>query len=347
MQYDKPFLTYEEQIDYLRDRHGLVIKDKDFAVTALKTVSYYDLINGYKESFMDEKEHYIDGITMERLFVFHQFDRSIQNVLFKYSVYAERKFKTQLAYVLAQDFGIHQSDYLDIRKYVRPHHPSRREKLSRTIECMQALYTDTSKYVDNPTRHYRNTKNHIPPWILIKNTSFSTASDLYSFLPKEQKNKVLRLMFPDASNDLACEKEIFPNALRCVRLFRNKIAHNLKFVTFRMGKKHAIKLVNLQKMLPDVLITKSDIEDRRGANDPYGMLLSLIWLIQEKNILLELVFDMLLQIEKVDCRNTDVDGVCGDYYRITNFPTDLDLRLKKLTGVLYERTGLLINSKIV
>ena len=47
MDLDKPFRTYDEQIDLLQDR-GLCITDREFANHALSTISYYDLINGYK-----------------------------------------------------------------------------------------------------------------------------------------------------------------------------------------------------------------------------------------------------------------------------------------------------------
>ena len=53
--YSKPFMTYEEQIDRLQSNYGLGIPDRDLAINLLKTISYYDLINGYKECFMSEE----------------------------------------------------------------------------------------------------------------------------------------------------------------------------------------------------------------------------------------------------------------------------------------------------
>ena len=53
MDLDKPFRTYDEQIDLLQDR-GLCITDREFANHALSTISYYDLINGYKNIFMKD-----------------------------------------------------------------------------------------------------------------------------------------------------------------------------------------------------------------------------------------------------------------------------------------------------
>lgn len=36
MEYDKPFKTYREQIDILKNRYGLIIEDEDFAEVVVK-----------------------------------------------------------------------------------------------------------------------------------------------------------------------------------------------------------------------------------------------------------------------------------------------------------------------
>ena len=48
----KPFLDYQAQIYYLKPKQ-LVINNEVSATTALEKVSYYDLINGYKNIFKD------------------------------------------------------------------------------------------------------------------------------------------------------------------------------------------------------------------------------------------------------------------------------------------------------
>ena len=54
IKYDKPFLTYDEQIDRLKNKYNLIIEDtdKEFARSALSTISYYDLVNGYQKFTM-------------------------------------------------------------------------------------------------------------------------------------------------------------------------------------------------------------------------------------------------------------------------------------------------------
>ena len=50
--YDKPFKTYKEQIEILKNKYKLNIKNENFALELLSTISYYNLINGPKESFL-------------------------------------------------------------------------------------------------------------------------------------------------------------------------------------------------------------------------------------------------------------------------------------------------------
>lgn len=72
--YDKPFLTYDEQIDCLIEKHGLDVSDRDFARRVLRSVSYYDLINGYKDAFM-VNEKYGEHMSIEFLYSFYIFDK--------------------------------------------------------------------------------------------------------------------------------------------------------------------------------------------------------------------------------------------------------------------------------
>ena len=48
--YDKPFKTYEELLQLMESRH-IIIEDREFAIRALENLSYYELVNGYKNIF--------------------------------------------------------------------------------------------------------------------------------------------------------------------------------------------------------------------------------------------------------------------------------------------------------
>lgn len=114
--YDKPFLTFDEQIDHLANTYNLIITDRNQAKLLLSSLSYYDLINGYKECFM-VNEKYIDNIKIEDLYDFLELDRTLQSILIKYSIYVENRFKNLLAYEIAKNYGVSMDFYLDKTNY--------------------------------------------------------------------------------------------------------------------------------------------------------------------------------------------------------------------------------------
>ena len=111
--YDKPFKTYKEQIEILKNKYKLNIKNENFALELLSTISYYDLINGSKESFLRKILKFEENTDIIDLFLFKILDKNIQNTLFKYSVYVENIFKTKMAYLISRKYGISIEQYLN------------------------------------------------------------------------------------------------------------------------------------------------------------------------------------------------------------------------------------------
>ena len=50
-EYDKPFKTYDEMIALMEARN-IIVEDMEFAKKALSNLSYYGLVNGYKNTFL-------------------------------------------------------------------------------------------------------------------------------------------------------------------------------------------------------------------------------------------------------------------------------------------------------
>lgn len=231
-QYDKPFKTIDEQISYLQEVHGLTINDVDFAKKVLLTLSYYDLVNGYKTELMDN-EKFKDNITIEYLSNLHMLDKDFQNILFKNSMLIENIFKTKLAYVLSQNFGVDDNDYLSNTHYL----PCKGNlQFSSVKRAFLNVYLDENdqekpeKTIEQPTSHYAYHHNHIPSWIILRNVSFSNAINLFRLMNGKEKKEVVELMVLDNDVDISDKLNFVVPALNLIRRFRNVIAHNLKFV---------------------------------------------------------------------------------------------------------------------
>lgn len=192
VKFDKPFKTYEEQIVYLHTHYKLKIYDDAFAKSALSTVSYYDLINGYQECMM-ENGQFKSTVSMEYLFYFYLFDKDFQDCILKFSLLVENIFKNKMAYVLAKNHGVLMYDYLAPYNF-----KARNNDLKFSV-----LHGKLTRRLDNdryqPLYHYLHNHNHIPPWILFKNTDFGNVTDLYRLMKIKDKEEVANLLLPDRS----------------------------------------------------------------------------------------------------------------------------------------------------
>ena len=52
--YDKPFLDKKAMFNKLRYEKNLIINNEDFADEVIRKLSYYDLVNGSKEVFINK-----------------------------------------------------------------------------------------------------------------------------------------------------------------------------------------------------------------------------------------------------------------------------------------------------
>ena len=69
MEYDKPFKTYDELIELMVSRN-ILVSDRSFAKRALSNMSYYTLVNGYKNTFLsvNGSDVFVPGTKFEELY---------------------------------------------------------------------------------------------------------------------------------------------------------------------------------------------------------------------------------------------------------------------------------------
>ncbi|MEG2522228.1 MAG: Abi family protein [Anaerovoracaceae bacterium] len=319
--YDKPFLTYENQLNKLITDKGLNIdaRDRSFGINALSTFSYYDICNGYKEVFMDN-DTFKPGTSIYEILLFNILDVNFQSILFKYSVYVEQFFKTRFSYFLAEEYGVHQDDYLDYKIYSK-------RKLKNINKKLKYLKDYCNKPYDEPSAHYCQTKNHIPPWILFKNTNFSNTIDLATALKGPAKHKLCNTLIPVYVPE-SSRSDIFVNAITIVRKERNKIAHNLKFITSN------VKNFNLDhNALTHFNGTLLHNNDSCGKNDIYSMIISLIILLSDSFLVGILINELVVLFESYV--NDDVlNSILVRYLNITGIPQDILDRFDKYSQLL-------------
>ncbi len=124
--YDKPFITYAQMIELMESRN-IIVDDKDLAVMALQNFSYYSLVNGYKNTFIQDSssDSFIDGTKFEELYTLHIIDTGLNNILFKYIIYLEKALKSRLSYLISEKYGVY-TDYNNHRNNSPDDYLSRR-----------------------------------------------------------------------------------------------------------------------------------------------------------------------------------------------------------------------------
>ncbi len=339
---DKPFKTYDEQIELLKSR-GLIVEDYEFALHALNTISYYDLINRYQRYFMPDGEKFIDNTRIELLYSFSLFDKSIQSFILKYSMFIENIFKTKLAYTLAKDFGAKESEYLSAAKY-RQSYQNPNGTLtfnSISLECEKTILDP--KITNNPTLYYHENHNHIPPWILLKNLSFSNAINLFKLLKDTQRDIIVNELIPNA--------QITPNdkinfvfcSLEAIRLFRNFAAHNLDFTALRTDETRKLSPTVISKLLSGSGLIKKENKkisatERAFFRGIYGIMLSMLVYLKTNYLISEFIIDFLSIFKGINGDDAGVKYYLFECYSdIANMPIDTPIRLQNYLSTCQQK----------
>lgn len=293
----------EQQIEILKEK-GLIIKDTALGKQILQHFNFFDIIKVYKNLFIVNNV-FVKNTTIEKVFLFYHYDRGIQNILFKYSVYIERIFKNRLAEILSQEIGITKQEYLNIENYTVRNNNN-------------LILNNTLKEI----RDIEGISEH--PSILLKKITFSTTINLYNFLNEKLKEKMIYFNYKD--NEKQQAKNLFRNSLYIIRRYRNEIAHSMDFINYRAERYIIFRY--LKKILNEYgyikLMNKNDYSKRqRGSNDIFAMMLSIILLLGNEFLRIEMLKELEMFINKENKEKFK------SYAEITNLPDNFLDRLQE------------------
>ena len=114
----KPFLNYEEQINNLIEQKGMIVNDHKFAVSKLEDISYFALIDGYKNLFYNPMTRkYKEGTTFEDLVALYEFDEKLRTLILRYLCHFEQKMRSLISYHFCDTYSEKQEDYLNAVHY--------------------------------------------------------------------------------------------------------------------------------------------------------------------------------------------------------------------------------------
>lgn len=277
--FDKPFLDYDSLINLMISR-GILVFNRSFAKEALSSLSYYTLINGYKDTFLSVEgtEHFIDGTTFEQLYSLYQIDSSINSILLKYILRIEHSLKSRISYTVAESFGVYTdlndmtnkntADYLFRDNYSNSTHKRNNTLLSIKKRAIASDSSDSVKY-------YIQNHNHVPPWILTTTLSLGNCIYWYRILKPQQKDYVTNEFIRGTMNNT--DKKLFLNdCFDLLRFFRNRIAHGHK--TFNLAWNSSLP-VSQYLTLSSPLITSKDIQTNTYSKNGLLAVISVLLII--------------------------------------------------------------------
>lgn len=227
---NKNFTTFEDQIEILKKRN-LKFGSEEAALTALKRYGYYNIINGYKDPYVESlngEEHYKDGVTFEQIYSLYTLDRQIRSELMSAMLEVEDTLRTAVAHTLGETFTADQHIYLDRSNFQLGKKRHGTYQLDDILKKFDKISNDETQ----PMKYYRETYANIPPWILMKGASFGNLVNFIKLQKGPQKNKIISLVYNipvNSSNDF---KNLFMDTLFVCLDYRNRAAHGGRTYNF-------------------------------------------------------------------------------------------------------------------
>lgn len=226
----KEYKNNEELIDYLISKN-VIVKDKKLALKNIEKYSYYSIINGYKAVFKDKNNNYKENTSFEEIFALYEFDKNIKSIFLKYTLEIEVVIKSLMANTLAEEYGV--EDYLKLENLDEN---ANEDLINDFIENIEKEIDDN--YIKHPAiKHYKDTYNFVPPFVLTKILTFGAVSRYYSLLKQSDRQKI--------SKYFKLSDKLLRQILINLTMVRNISAHSDRLFNYR--NKYDISFKNIEK----------------------------------------------------------------------------------------------------
>ena len=219
---DKPFKSHDELLELLESR-GIDFSEpgsKSFAKKKLQRIGYYNLINGYSSLFLEEKDKFKSGTTVNEIYNLYLFDQKLREIFLHNILPFEANIKSLIAYHFPQEHP--ETHYLTYENF-----DTTRKDSSKNITALIAeIQRQISSRVSDPSiEHYLNTYGYLPLWVLNNILTLGTISKFYSLM-KQNERQTISKIFRLSDNELE-------SILTYVSSVRNLSAHGNRLFCYR------------------------------------------------------------------------------------------------------------------
>lgn len=263
---DKTFSSIYDQIKRLESK-GLAV-DAEKAKDILEKENYYNVVNGYKDLFVDKAfagmdEKYKSGADFGELYSLYLFDRELRNIFIKYILIIENNIKTVLAHDFSAKYG--HDNYLKISNFDTRTKKWEKKTPAQKVGAVSGLIANIQREISRQLSKNNQMISHnmlqygyVPLWVLVNALTLGTISIFYSFLKEKDQN--------DVGRSFGLKPDEMTQILFILTIYRNACAHderlyNLKAIRPNM-KPNSIKTHAIHERLK--------IVKDKGNNPIYG-----------------------------------------------------------------------------
>lgn len=241
----KEFFTYEQQIDFLKNKN-LIINDEEHAIQSLKEFGYYSLISGYKDIFKVAKHgNYKNNVNFTDLVILYSFDDQLRHIFLQQIIRIEKKIKSLYSYSFCELYGDRQSDYLNVNNY---NYERYQDDVNKYIGIINDTITNSSRYPY--IKHSIDEHSEVPLWILVQTLTLGTVSKLYTFSQQTLQSKIAREF-----NGIYDRQLI--SILNILSKFRNVCAHGERLYNYKTQT--SFRTLPIHSKVTDFSVSKNDL----------------------------------------------------------------------------------------
>lgn len=182
MEYQKPPLTYNEQLDLLISR-GLKVENKVEALRCFKNISYYRL-SAYFLPFK-QSEQFRNETSFKDIIDLYTFDRKLRLLILDAIEPIEVALRTQIIYHLSHKYGAFC--YLEQANF------SQRFKHIQWLQNLNESIEDSKEIFINHYKAKYTSSTHLPLWMAIETVSFGNLSYFFRGLKGEDKQVIANI----------------------------------------------------------------------------------------------------------------------------------------------------------
>lgn len=204
----KEFKTIDELVALLESRN---LKTDGETASILRRESYYAIVNGYKDTFLDRSamqssavDVYKEGTTFRQIYDLFLFDRALRGALFPYLVEAEAALTNAVVYSFCSrypkaDAYLDRANYTEWKDMLVPdgfkgskarERDRRLNDLMRRLNGKLTLNDRTRPFI----RHYLTSYGNVPLWVLQNDLTFGNIEHFYQLQKRGVQNDTCRMV---------------------------------------------------------------------------------------------------------------------------------------------------------